>query len=810
MYLEMAVEEDKKMTEAWKADADGILIFTGLFSAAVATSISVSIQDVRPNSQDTATFYLANIYQVLADPNRSNFSLPSSPPLFSPPIYAVWVNTLWCLSLVISLTCALLATLLQQWARAYNTITQPRLSAHMRVRVHAFFSEGVEKFLLPWVVEALPALLHLSLYLFFACLVIFLWNVNLTMFRLVLSWVGICTVLYGCFTFMPVIYHNSPYHTPLSSLAWSAVASIPFVVLRAIRWLGRYLFSRAAYGRLRNLEKKYYKFLARGMQKTAEQTARNLSSEVDTRTFMRTFESLNDDDELERFFAGLPGFQYSRVVSNPMLSLTTVQKLRISEEMTEFMDRTFSSDLLPESVKNRRAIICAKAIDPAHFPGAFQWMFDKIFSEDQDGLLLTPEIGHIVKGWGNSGNRRTDLLVKAMVFGIIARAQRSNDRWFTLASNALGVRKYVLRGYAAQGDNLSLAILIHVIRHHLHLFRGQFWESKFWSILETASGFNVRDTSPKLQHEFCVLWNEVVRQAKENNSRSIPEYILRRIRGIYIALHENTDATPTGFSSLTSDEDSVLLKPSSYPVCNVPDHHPNLTTHVHEDIVHTTLTDFAPRTHPTSAGSSSSATTQVPSNARSMDVLLVDSNASALIIASSQPPHQIPDGGSPHSAAADAALGNGTDKTVAHSIIEMSTSTHLLPSTSPPGAVSHQFNADPRASSSGGPDTPSSFSIPVLDNAPVARPQFSSDPLSDYAPPGPESQAVIPAASPPPQSVSEPESSAAVEGESSMKTAIHNDKGASGSPLLPTPPEETEEPGYQPLHALHDKHNSKT
>jgi hypothetical protein len=27
MYLEMATEEDKKMVENWKADADGMLIF---------------------------------------------------------------------------------------------------------------------------------------------------------------------------------------------------------------------------------------------------------------------------------------------------------------------------------------------------------------------------------------------------------------------------------------------------------------------------------------------------------------------------------------------------------------------------------------------------------------------------------------------------------------------------------------------------------------------------------------------------------------------------------------------------------------
>ncbi|KAF8265174.1 hypothetical protein EI94DRAFT_371143 [Lactarius quietus] len=115
MYLEMATEEDKKMAENWKADADGILIFTGLFSAAVASLISVSIQDIRQNPQDTSNFYLANIYQTLSSTSGSNISsLPASPPPFSPPNYAVWVNALWFLSLVIGLTCALLATFLQQ------------------------------------------------------------------------------------------------------------------------------------------------------------------------------------------------------------------------------------------------------------------------------------------------------------------------------------------------------------------------------------------------------------------------------------------------------------------------------------------------------------------------------------------------------------------------------------------------------------------------------------------------------------------------------------------------------------------------
>ncbi|KAN0140591.1 hypothetical protein V8E53_001800 [Lactarius tabidus] len=114
MYLDMAEEGGKKMLESRKADAEGILVFTGLFSAAVVSLISVSIQDIQQNLQDTSNFYFGNIYQLLADPSRSDISssLPSSPPPFPPPSYAVWVNSLWFLSLDIDLVCSLLVTLL--------------------------------------------------------------------------------------------------------------------------------------------------------------------------------------------------------------------------------------------------------------------------------------------------------------------------------------------------------------------------------------------------------------------------------------------------------------------------------------------------------------------------------------------------------------------------------------------------------------------------------------------------------------------------------------------------------------------------
>ncbi|KAI0252535.1 hypothetical protein BJV78DRAFT_1113516, partial [Lactifluus subvellereus] len=138
-------------------------------------------------------------------------------PPFSPPKYAIWVNLLLVLSLVISLTCAMLATLLQQWARRYLRITQPpRYSPHERARVREFFAHGAERLRLAWAVEALPTLIHLSLFLFFAGLLIYLFNISHTVFWVIVSWIAISVAAYIFITITPIFRLDTPYYAPLS------------------------------------------------------------------------------------------------------------------------------------------------------------------------------------------------------------------------------------------------------------------------------------------------------------------------------------------------------------------------------------------------------------------------------------------------------------------------------------------------------------------------------------------------------------------------------------------------------------------
>ena len=583
----------------------------------------MSIQDIQQNPQDISNFYLANTYHATINPNLSS-SLPASPLPFSPPNYAIWVNALWFLSLAISLTCALLATFLQQWARRYIRVTSSRYSLHKRARIRAFFSEGVEKLLLPSAVETLPILIHISLSLFFAGLVIFLWNVNLTCFKVVLSWVGICSILYGWITFMPIFRHDSPYYTSLSPLVWRSLIGVGYVVSKVLGLLLYCtVYCRRSAEWFLDFAENHYGLFVQGMQKAVEATALDSPSEIDARAIMWTFYRLDEDHELEQFFSGLTGFRSSKFVKDPLPSLTWWQKENLGDALIGLLDRTFTYDLLPAPVKKRRTILCAKAIEPAHNINSFR-IISRILSHYQYQGPVVAEVLQIARGWhndrGNSAN--TSLRVQATVSSVVARAQERDGPWFILTSDELGVSKSVLRDYEMHGDSLSLAILIHIIHQQF----GFFWNAllvrlDFTEVLYAASKFNARDSLPELQHKFCALWNQVVHEAQNGESEMACD-ILKQIRNVYIALHEGTDCAPRRFSASTGDRDGILWHPSSYPLCNIPGHHPDSPTHIH-DVDASSV--FGPALH-------------VDDNLRVMGIPLLDNNIS--VLESSYPCHQ--------------------------------------------------------------------------------------------------------------------------------------------------------------------------
>ncbi|KAH9018880.1 hypothetical protein EDB85DRAFT_597820 [Lactarius pseudohatsudake] len=149
MYLSEAEKEDKEITENWKVDTEGILVFTGLFSATVASFIIESYKQLSPDSGGTTNALLTQISQQL--PNTSNLNgIPltsvatQNSPSFKLTASAVRVNVMCFLSLVLSLTCALSATLMQHGARRYLQLAQHRGAPHKLARIRAYIFYGTK------------------------------------------------------------------------------------------------------------------------------------------------------------------------------------------------------------------------------------------------------------------------------------------------------------------------------------------------------------------------------------------------------------------------------------------------------------------------------------------------------------------------------------------------------------------------------------------------------------------------------------------------------------------------------------------
>ena len=161
---------------------------------------------------------------------------PQSLDSFKPPRYAIQLNILWFLSLVITLSCGLGATLVQQWVRRYQRLTQHSDTPAHRVRVRTFLFVGIKEFQVRLIVENISLLLHAAIFLFFAGLIEFLLNINDEVAHVVLAVVCFFAAIYVFLTFLPVIFQQCPFQTPLTSVFWYIAHIIAVIVLFPITW----------------------------------------------------------------------------------------------------------------------------------------------------------------------------------------------------------------------------------------------------------------------------------------------------------------------------------------------------------------------------------------------------------------------------------------------------------------------------------------------------------------------------------------------------------------------------------------------
>ncbi|KAI0294090.1 hypothetical protein B0F90DRAFT_1341343 [Multifurca ochricompacta] len=575
MYNEAAKMHDQKMAKRWKDGADSAIIVTGLFSIMVATLLGRSYQALNLNSQDISAFYLSQIYQLSApQQNGSSIPLPiriPDPSTFSPATSAVWVSALWSLSLVISLYCTLVATLLQQWERQYLHTTQDPRGPRMRARIRELMAQGVERMQLQQMVSLMPALFHLAIFSFLAGLVIYLFNINHSVFLVILASVGLCTSHYLCATLVPIFYQASPCHTPLSSLVWFSVSYIPWLALKLLYNVSIKLsfvrFSTRL--RIRELARVYHKWTLRDVMRDLEGLARAHSSFLDTSILSRAFGSLDGHKDMEQFLASIPGFYSSTEVEKDVPAQEKLNGKILPPAIAIFMNHSLSSDVFAEPEKDKRIATCLKAIEAD--PLLLQATFRQILEITESEIFRRIDFIKFAQSYSDDGDPWIRDYARCIVAVAINRAHDYDGEWLKILQHHLD---YDSKGYSWHDDSVRLHNLIHLVQH-LKETRlkdsDQFAHGGLWHrVLVEVCKLELTNTDPELQHEFCNMWNELVWEARAPRSRMVglnTTRILHVLRRTYLTLHPGTDSVYLPFPL---DDDLEL---DSYPLCTVPHHH---------------------------------------------------------------------------------------------------------------------------------------------------------------------------------------------------------------------------------------------
>jgi len=124
------------------------------------------------------------------------------------------------MSLVFGLFAALLATLIRQWVRDYMYVFQRYSDPLKSARLQQYLHEGSEGWYMPVVAEAVPGVLHVSLFLFVVGLCDSVLHIDTTVGISTAIPIGTGGLLYIFTMIALVIYPQSTYQNSFSGLIW--------------------------------------------------------------------------------------------------------------------------------------------------------------------------------------------------------------------------------------------------------------------------------------------------------------------------------------------------------------------------------------------------------------------------------------------------------------------------------------------------------------------------------------------------------------------------------------------------------------
>ena len=263
-------------------------------------------------------------------------------------------------------------------------------------------------------VATMPILLHISVFLFFAGLVDFLFPTNTTVSYSTLALIVAFVLAYAILTILPNMYLNCPYATPLSGITWRLSQFFMIVGLKVV--LGIEVVFHTSTSKLRsrlrqhvmqpgverwrealkNKVKVHRQRLFDGLRRSIERNAKDCSSMVVPSALEWTLTTLDQDKAIEQFSAGVPGLFDSHTVPDAAI-LTLMAENSLTDSVFGFRiyDLLKTCFLKPSPLKHdereTRLRVSLKCL----------WYFGRAFTEPSTSeplpsyfplTLISPEI----------------------------------------------------------------------------------------------------------------------------------------------------------------------------------------------------------------------------------------------------------------------------------------------------------------------------------------------------------------------------------------------------------------------------------
>ncbi|KAI0331620.1 hypothetical protein GY45DRAFT_1248384, partial [Cubamyces sp. BRFM 1775] len=228
------------LVDRWAKEIDTYLVYAGLFSAILTAFNVESYQLLQPSPPDPSPDILLHISLQLSslsyippfiNSTQPAFSSSGVRPTASPvaPRWAIWLNTLWFSSLVLSLSSASVGILVKQWLNEFQSGLSGDSEHVARLRQHRL--NNLERCHVGSIVNAIPVLLQGALALFLSGLLILLWRLHITVASVASVLVSGVAVFIIATSIAPLLTIRCAYVSP-QSLALYAILS---QVLRIIR-----------------------------------------------------------------------------------------------------------------------------------------------------------------------------------------------------------------------------------------------------------------------------------------------------------------------------------------------------------------------------------------------------------------------------------------------------------------------------------------------------------------------------------------------------------------------------------------------